>query len=100
MLEGSLPYAVFILDGLFSSYSADMWALGACLLELTTGLSPVPCSNLLDLITNLRSYAGLPELPNCSSELKELLQSMLNPDIGSRPCLNAIMVGVIWENDD
>lgn len=63
MLERFLPYSMFILDGLFSSYSADMWALGACLLELTTGLSPVPCSNLLDLITNLRSYAGLPELP-------------------------------------
>lgn len=100
MLERFLSLNPLRLDGLFSSYSADLWALGVCLLELTTGLLPVPCSNLLELITNLRNYQGLPELPNCSAELKELLHSVLNPDIGSRPCLDTIMVVTVCGHDD
>ena len=80
------------LDGFYSSYSADIWALGVCLLELTTGKAPVPCSNLFELTTNLRNYDSSPSLTGLSPELKDLLSHMLNKDISERLNLEAICV--------
>ena len=83
-----------IVDGLFSSYSADLWSMGVCLYYLAFGKSPFLYSNIIDLITNIRSYNVLPEMEGISVELEKLLSAMLNPDVAERPCLEDIMVVV------
>ena len=70
-----------------------------CLLELTTGKAPVPCSNLFELTTNLRNYDSSPSLTGLSPELKELLSSMLNKDVSERPNLKAICVVISMNRD-
>lgn len=57
--------------------------------------SPILYTNIIDLITNIKSYNVLPKMEGISVELENLLSAMLNPDVAERPCLEDIMV-VIW----
>ena len=79
-------------EGLFSSYSADLWALGVCLYFLTFGKSYLPLVSGLQLYETIMNYSALPSMEGVSSELQELLSLMINPDVGKRPCLLAILV--------
>ena len=69
--------------------------MGVCLYYLTFGKSPILYTNIIDLITNIKSYNVLPKMEGISVELENLLSAMLNPDVAERPCLEDIMV-VIW----
>ena len=92
MLERYSTVLVIRIDGLFSSYSADLWSMGVCLYYLTFGKSPILYTNIIDLITNIKSYNVLPKMEGISVDLENLLSAMLNPDVAERPCLEDIMV--------
>lgn len=79
-------------EGLFSSYSADLWSLGVCLYFLVFGRSYIPLVSGLKLHETIMNYSTLPPMEGVSFELQELLSLMINPDVGKRPCLLAILV--------
>lgn len=79
---------------MFSSYSADLWSLGVCLYFLVFGKSPVPLATGIQLQHSIMNYSELPPMEGVSQELQELLSQMLNPDVGKRPCLVSILVGL------
>ena len=79
-------------DGLFSSYSADIWAMGVSLYVLVLGRLPIQGSNLMDLMTSMKNYNAVPPMEGISDELKALLSSLLNPDVSLRPTLKEILV--------
>ena len=82
-----------MVDGLFSSYSADIWSIGVSLYVLIYGRLPIQFSNLMDYMVKMKNYNSPPPLDGISSELKQLLTSLLNPDVALRPTLKGILVG-------
>lgn len=86
-----------MLDGLFSSYSADIWSIGVSLYILIYGRLPIRFSNLMDYMVKMKNYNSLPPLDGISSELKQLLTSLLNPDVSLRPTIKGILVNCFSE---
>lgn len=72
--------------------------MGVCLYYLAFGKSPIAYKNIIDLITNIKSYDQLPDMSGISMELKGLLSEMLNPDVAERPCLEDILVCLEQKN--
>ena len=97
VLERCLMISRLMLDGLFSSYSADIWSIGVSLYILIYGRLPIRFSNLMDYMVKMKNYNSLPPLDGISSELKQLLTSLLNPDVSLRPTIKGILVNCFSE---
>ena len=82
-------------EGLFSSYSADLWSLGVSLYFLVFGRPHVPIAKGLQLNEIIMNYSHLPSMEGVSKELQELLSLLLNPDVGKRPSLDYVLVFLI-----
>ena len=51
----------------------------------------------MDYMVKMKNYNSLPPLEGISSELRQLLTSLLNPDVALRPTLKGILVGRLAE---
>lgn len=91
---------VIHIEGLYSSYSADLWALGACFYYYVFLRLPITSNSLFELGTKANDYTTLPAMDGISDELKELLSKMLNPDLAKRPTLREVLVGDDDDDDD
>lgn len=83
---------VICVEGLLSSYSADLWSLGACFYYYIFNEPPIKSTNLLELGTNATDYACLPEMNGISDELHDMLSGMLHPSISERSSLEDVLV--------
>ena len=51
----------------------------------------------MDYMVKMKNYNSLPPLDGISSELKQLLTSLLNPDVSLRPTIKGILVNCFSE---
>lgn len=83
------------LSGKSYSYAADIWALGICLMEFTTGEHPYArynCKSQMELLLALQSEP-LPELPSgsFSRELRDFTSQCLKMEAADRATVTALL---------
>jgi serine/threonine-protein kinase ULK4 len=81
-------------DGVYS-FASDFWSLGCLLFEMASGKPPFYTSSLKALIQMITTDP-VPQIPELSFELNDIIQKLLLKDPLQRPTWSEIRAHPVW----